>query len=32
VLPDPFWRYSIRVDGAFDPAWVRALSRKHRRG
>lgn len=31
VLPDPFWRYSIRVDGVFDPAWVRALEKKHRR-
>jgi Rieske 2Fe-2S family protein len=30
VLPDPFWRYSIRVDGVFDPAWVRALQRKQR--
>jgi glycine betaine catabolism A len=32
VLPDPFWRYSIRVDGTFDPAWVRALGQKYRRG
>jgi Rieske 2Fe-2S family protein len=31
VLADPFWRYSIRVDGVFDPAWVRALARRHRR-
>ncbi len=31
VLPDPFFRYSVRVDGVFDPAWVRALARKHRR-
>jgi glycine betaine catabolism A len=31
VLPDPFFRYSIRVDGVFDPAWVRALERRHRR-
>ena len=31
VLPDPFWRYSVRVDGVFDPAWVRGLERKHRR-
>jgi Rieske 2Fe-2S family protein len=30
VLPDPFWRYSIRVDGVFDAAWVRALEKKHR--
>jgi Rieske 2Fe-2S family protein len=27
VLADPFFRYSIRVDGVFDPAFVRALSR-----
>jgi Rieske 2Fe-2S family protein len=31
VLPDPFFRYSIRVDGVFDPAWARALAQKHRR-
>jgi len=31
VLPDPFFRYSVRVDGVFEPAWVRALERKHRR-
>ena len=31
VLADPFWRYSVRVDGVFDPAWVRALEKKHRR-
>ncbi|MFO0615756.1 MAG: hypothetical protein U0414_24390 [Polyangiaceae bacterium] len=26
VLPDPFFRYSIRVDGAFDPAFLARLS------
>lgn len=31
VLPDPFFRYSVRVDGVFDPAWARALARRHRR-
>jgi Rieske 2Fe-2S family protein len=31
VEPDPFFRYSVRVDGVFDRAWVRALERKHRR-
>jgi Rieske 2Fe-2S family protein len=31
VLPDPFFRYSVRVDGVFEPAWVRALAKKHRR-
>ena len=31
VLPDPFFSYSVRVDGVFDRAWVRALERKHRR-
>jgi Rieske 2Fe-2S family protein len=30
VLPDPFWRYSIRVDGVFDLTWVRALEKKSR--
>lgn len=30
VLPDPFFRYSVRVDGVFDPAFVRALEKKHR--
>jgi hypothetical protein len=25
VLPDPFFRYSVRVDGVFDPAFVRKL-------
>jgi Rieske 2Fe-2S family protein len=25
VEPDPFFRYSIRVDGTFDPAFVREL-------
>jgi Rieske 2Fe-2S family protein len=27
VEPDPFFRYSIRVDGVFDPAFVRDLRR-----
>ena len=31
VLPNPFFRYSLRVNGVFEPAWVRALERKHRR-
>lgn len=31
VLPDPFFRYSVRVDGVFDPAWVRALARRRAR-
>jgi hypothetical protein len=31
VLSDPFWRYSIRVDGVFEAGWVKALERKHRR-
>jgi Rieske 2Fe-2S family protein len=30
VLADPFFRYSIRVDGVFDPAFVRTLETKHR--
>jgi hypothetical protein len=25
VLADPFFRYSVRIDGVFDPAFVRAL-------
>jgi Rieske 2Fe-2S family protein len=25
VLPDPFFRYSIRVDGVFDPAFLRRI-------
>ena len=28
VLPDPFFRYSVRVDGVFDPGWIRRLRRK----
>ncbi len=28
VLPDPFFRYSIRVDGRFDPAFLRQLERR----
>jgi glycine betaine catabolism A len=31
VLPDPFFRYSIRVDGVFEPGWARRLARKHGR-
>ena len=31
VLADPFFRYSVRVDGVFDPAFLRALRRKHGR-
>jgi len=31
VEPDPIFRYSIRVDGVFDPAFVRELERAHRR-
>ena len=31
VLADPFFRYSVRVDGVFDPAFVRGLRRKHGR-
>ena len=31
VLPDPFFRYSVRVDGVFDAAWVRSLQRRRRR-
>lgn len=27
VLADPFFRYSLRVDGVFDPAFVRELAR-----
>ncbi len=27
VEPDPFFRYSIRVDGTFDPAFVRRIAR-----
>lgn len=30
VLADPFFRYSVRVDGVFDPKWVRALESAHR--
>jgi hypothetical protein len=28
VEPDPFFRYSIRVDGVFDPAFERDLLRR----
>jgi hypothetical protein len=31
VLPDPHFRYSIRVDGVFDPAFARAVERHARR-
>lgn len=31
VLADPFFRYSLRVDGVFEPAWARRLAKKHRR-
>jgi Rieske 2Fe-2S family protein len=27
VEPDPFFRYSVRIDGAFEPAFVRDLQR-----
>jgi hypothetical protein len=30
VLADPFFRYSIRVDGRFDPAFVKAIERDAR--
>jgi hypothetical protein len=30
VLPDPCFRYSVRVDGVFEPAWVRDLERRVR--
>ena len=32
VLPDPFFRYSIRVDGVLEPAFVREVERLARRG
>jgi Rieske 2Fe-2S family protein len=25
VLPDPYFRYSIRIDGVFDPTFLREL-------
>ena len=31
VLADPFFRYSLRVDGVFAPAFVRDLQRRARR-
>lgn len=31
VLPDPFFRYSIRVDGEFEPSFARDLERRLRR-
>lgn len=30
VLPDPFFRYSMRVDGVFDPAFLRDVERRAR--
>ncbi len=30
VLADPFFRYSIRVDGVFDPAFVERIARRSR--
>ncbi|NUP07676.1 MAG: hypothetical protein HOW73_16635 [Polyangiaceae bacterium] len=30
VLPDPFFRYSIRIDGIFDRAFLRDLERRSR--
>ena len=30
VLADPFFRYSIRVDGVFEPAFARAIERRMR--
>lgn len=32
VLPDPFFRYSIRVDGVFQPSFLRDLARAASRG
>ena len=32
VLPDPFFRYSVRIDGVFDPAFCRALEARTRAG
>lgn len=31
VLADPYFRYSIRIDGAFEPAFARELQRRGRR-
>lgn len=31
VLPDPFFRYSIRVDGVFEAGWARRIARKRGR-
>ncbi|MBK8257502.1 MAG: hypothetical protein IPK82_33140 [Polyangiaceae bacterium] len=30
VLPDPFFRYSIRIDGTFEPSFLRDLERSMR--
>jgi Rieske 2Fe-2S family protein len=32
VLPDPFFRYSVRVDGVFAPGFVESLQARVRRG
>lgn len=32
VLPDPYFRYSLRVDGVLEPDFVRALERRVRAG
>jgi hypothetical protein len=32
VLADPFFRYSLRVDGVFEPGFVRDLERRVRQG
>lgn len=32
VLADPFFRYSVRVDGVFEPSFVRALEARTRAG
>jgi hypothetical protein len=29
VEADPFFRYSVRVDGVFEPAFMRALRRHY---
>jgi Rieske 2Fe-2S family protein len=31
VLPDPYFRYSIRIDGVFERAFVRDLEKRARR-
>jgi hypothetical protein len=32
VLADPFFRYSVRVDGVFEPSFLRDVERSARRG